>query len=167
MDSGFVFVKYWSQTLLCQWLLKRIEKNSFERIWMMWRMQTEECDRLKTVSPWKLVLDEFNSLLYFSYIFCFSTGLYAGIKFFIIDFMFKSCPKLRDKYDTPYIVWNSLPTDPQLKERSNATVSRRVRNTTLSAVCCLSTITVSLPVAFLTIQWLTQIIQDSKVSTKS
>lgn len=54
-------------------------------------------------------------------------GLYGGIKFFIIDFLFKSCPKLRDKYDTPYIVWNSLPTDPQLKERINATVSRRVR----------------------------------------
>uniref|UniRef100_A0A673HF01 GRAM domain-containing protein 4-like n=1 Tax=Sinocyclocheilus rhinocerous TaxID=307959 RepID=A0A673HF01_9TELE len=54
-------------------------------------------------------------------------GLYAGIKFFIIDFLFKSCPKLRDKYDTPYIMWNSLPTDPQLKERSNATVSRRIQ----------------------------------------
>lgn len=56
----------------------------------------------------------------------FMIGLYAGIKFFIIDFLFKSCPKLRDKYDTPYIVWNSLPTDPQLKERMNATVSRRI-----------------------------------------
>ncbi|XP_028285629.1 GRAM domain-containing protein 4 isoform X2 [Parambassis ranga] len=56
----------------------------------------------------------------------FLIGLYAGIKFFIIDFLFKSCPKLRDKYDTPYIVWNSLPTDPQLKERTNATVSRRL-----------------------------------------
>ncbi|KTG04072.1 hypothetical protein cypCar_00010261 [Cyprinus carpio] len=55
----------------------------------------------------------------------FMIGLYAGIKFFIIDFLFKSCPKLRDKYDTPHIMWNSLPTDPQLKERSNATVSRR------------------------------------------
>ncbi|KAJ8261829.1 hypothetical protein GJAV_G00158920 [Gymnothorax javanicus] len=54
-------------------------------------------------------------------------GLYAGIKFFIIDFLFKSCPKLRDKYDTPHIVWASLPTDPQLKERSNATVSRRIQ----------------------------------------
>ncbi|XP_041833306.1 GRAM domain-containing protein 4 isoform X1 [Melanotaenia boesemani] len=56
----------------------------------------------------------------------FMIGVYAGIKFFIIDFLFKSCPKLRDKYDTPYIVWNSLPTDPQLKERTNATVSRRL-----------------------------------------
>ncbi|KAG7454404.1 hypothetical protein MATL_G00259400 [Megalops atlanticus] len=57
----------------------------------------------------------------------FMIGLYAGIKFFIIDFIFKSCPKLRDKYDTPYIVWNSLPTDPQLKERSNAMLSRRIQ----------------------------------------
>ncbi|KAG7320285.1 hypothetical protein KOW79_016138 [Hemibagrus wyckioides] len=56
----------------------------------------------------------------------FIIGLYAGIKFFIIDFLFKSCPKLRDKYDTPYIVWNNLPTDPQLKERTNATMSRRI-----------------------------------------
>ncbi|CAM4734660.1 unnamed protein product [Leuciscus chuanchicus] len=55
----------------------------------------------------------------------FMIGFYAGIKFFIIDFIFKSCPKLRDKYDTPYIVWANLPTDPQLKERNNATLSRR------------------------------------------
>uniref|UniRef100_A0A673XWG0 GRAM domain containing 4 n=1 Tax=Salmo trutta TaxID=8032 RepID=A0A673XWG0_SALTR len=54
----------------------------------------------------------------------FMIGLYAGIKFFIIDFMFRSCPKLRDKYDTPHIIWTSLPTDPQLK---GATLSRRVR----------------------------------------
>ncbi|TNN70467.1 GRAM domain-containing protein 4 [Liparis tanakae] len=73
----------------------------------------------------------------------FMMGLYAGIKFFIIDFLFKSCQKLRDKYDTPFIVWNSLPTDPQLKERTNATVSRRVRglkrvhaHTRLSSLLC-------------------------------
>ncbi|KAM8884485.1 GRAM domain-containing protein 4 isoform 1-T1 [Synchiropus picturatus] len=70
----------------------------------------------------------------------FIIGLYAGIKFFIIDFLFKSCPKLRDKYDTPYIVWNSLPTDPQLKERTNATMSRRVQpvasRSSLAAVPC-------------------------------
>ncbi|NXX69880.1 GRAM4 protein, partial [Spizella passerina] len=54
-------------------------------------------------------------------------GLYAGVKFFLIDFIFKRCPRLRAKYDTPYIIWISLLTDPQLKERSNATVSRRVR----------------------------------------
>ncbi|XP_063998520.1 GRAM domain-containing protein 4 isoform X1 [Pogoniulus pusillus] len=54
-------------------------------------------------------------------------GLYAGIKFFLIDFVFKRCPRLRAKYDTPYIIWTSLPTDPQLKDRSNATVSRRLQ----------------------------------------
>ncbi|XP_075284960.1 GRAM domain-containing protein 4-like isoform X2 [Opisthocomus hoazin] len=52
-------------------------------------------------------------------------GLYAGIKFFLTDFIFKRCPRLRAKYDTPYIIWTSLLTDLQLKERSNATVSRR------------------------------------------
>lgn len=59
-----------------------------------------------------------------------SLGLYAGIKFFLIDFIFKRCPRLRAKYDTPYIIWRSLPTDPQLKERAGATVSRRVSSPT-------------------------------------
>uniref|UniRef100_A0A6I8NRX2 GRAM domain-containing protein 4 n=1 Tax=Ornithorhynchus anatinus TaxID=9258 RepID=A0A6I8NRX2_ORNAN len=54
-------------------------------------------------------------------------GLYAGIKFFLIDFIFKRCPRLRAKYDTPYIIWTNLPTDPQLKERSLAAVSRRLQ----------------------------------------
>uniref|UniRef100_A0A671PN12 GRAM domain-containing protein 4-like n=1 Tax=Sinocyclocheilus anshuiensis TaxID=1608454 RepID=A0A671PN12_9TELE len=63
----------------------------------------------------------------------FMIGVYAGIKFFIIDFIFKSCPKLRDKYDTPHIVWTNLPTDPQLKERNSATLSRRVSETVCSA----------------------------------
>ncbi|MEQ2228855.1 GRAM domain-containing protein 4 [Ilyodon furcidens] len=53
-------------------------------------------------------------------------GVYAGIKFFIIDFILKSCPKLRQRFDTPYIIWTNLPTDLQLKERSNTTLSRRV-----------------------------------------
>uniref|UniRef100_A0A8C2LCB4 GRAM domain containing 4 n=1 Tax=Cricetulus griseus TaxID=10029 RepID=A0A8C2LCB4_CRIGR len=56
-------------------------------------------------------------------------GLYAGIKFFLIDFIFKRCPRLRAKYDTPYIIWKNLPTDPQLKERAGATVSRRLQTT--------------------------------------
>ncbi|XP_062856103.1 GRAM domain-containing protein 4 [Trichomycterus rosablanca] len=55
----------------------------------------------------------------------FIIGLYAGVKFFIIDFIFKSCPKLRDKYDTPHIIWKNLPTDPQLKERQSSNISRR------------------------------------------
>ncbi|KAE8296647.1 GRAM domain-containing protein 4 Death-inducing protein [Larimichthys crocea] len=55
----------------------------------------------------------------------FIIGVYAGIKFFIIDFIFKSCPKLRQRYDTPYIIWTNLPTDLQLKERNTTTLSRR------------------------------------------
>ncbi|XP_045431051.1 GRAM domain-containing protein 4 isoform X2 [Pipistrellus kuhlii] len=54
-----------------------------------------------------------------------AVGLYAGIKFFLIDFVFKRCPRLRAKYDTPYIIWTSLPTDPQLKERSSAAAMSR------------------------------------------
>ncbi|KAI3370582.1 hypothetical protein L3Q82_007153 [Scortum barcoo] len=54
----------------------------------------------------------------------FIIGVYAGIKFFIIDFIFRSCPKLRQRYDTPYIIWTNLPTDLQLKERSNTTLRR-------------------------------------------
>ncbi|XP_032895644.1 GRAM domain-containing protein 4 isoform X3 [Amblyraja radiata] len=53
-------------------------------------------------------------------------GLYGGVKFFLIDFIFKRCPRFREKYDTPYIVWKNLPTDPQLKERSNAILTRRL-----------------------------------------
>ncbi|CAK6981927.1 GRAM domain-containing protein 4-like [Scomber scombrus] len=57
----------------------------------------------------------------------FIIGVYAGIKFFIIDFIFKSCPKLRQRFDTPFIIWTSLPTDLQLKERSGTAMSRRVQ----------------------------------------
>ncbi|CAG5958624.1 unnamed protein product [Menidia menidia] len=52
-------------------------------------------------------------------------GVYAGIKFFLIDFVFKSCPKLRQRYDTPFIIWTHLPTDLQLKERGSTQLSRR------------------------------------------
>lgn len=56
----------------------------------------------------------------------FIIGVYAGIKFFIINFIFKSCPKLKQRFDTPYIIWTNLPTDLQLKERSSTMLSRRV-----------------------------------------
>ena len=64
-------------------------------------------------------------------------GLYAGIKFFLIDFIFKRCPRLRAKYDTPYIIWKSLPTDPQLKERSSTAASRRVGRVPAGEACLL------------------------------
>uniref|UniRef100_A0A3B4Y8R7 GRAM domain containing 4 n=1 Tax=Seriola lalandi dorsalis TaxID=1841481 RepID=A0A3B4Y8R7_SERLL len=63
----------------------------------------------------------------------FIIAVYAGIKFFIIDFIFKSCPKLRQRFDTPYIIWTNLPTDLQLKERSSTTLSRRVSSLSAAA----------------------------------
>ncbi|KAI4797641.1 hypothetical protein KUCAC02_024956, partial [Chaenocephalus aceratus] len=56
----------------------------------------------------------------------FIVSVYAGIKFFVIDFLFKSCPKLRQRFDTPFIIWTHLPTDLQLKERGGSTLTRRV-----------------------------------------
>lgn len=56
----------------------------------------------------------------------FIVGMYAGIKFFVIDFFYKRSPKLRQRFDTPYVIWTNLPTDLQLKERSSSsTLSRR------------------------------------------
>ncbi|KAM9807681.1 GRAM domain-containing protein 4-like [Neosynchiropus ocellatus] len=51
--------------------------------------------------------------------------VYAGVKFFIINLIFKSCPKLRQRFDTPYVIWTNLPTDLQQKERSSTSMSRR------------------------------------------
>ncbi|XP_072768006.1 GRAM domain-containing protein 4-like isoform X2 [Nerophis lumbriciformis] len=53
-------------------------------------------------------------------------GVVAGVKFFIINFIFRSCPKLRERYDTVHIVWTSLPTDLQLRERGDPSLSRRL-----------------------------------------
>uniref|UniRef100_A0A8D3DHA8 GRAM domain-containing protein n=1 Tax=Scophthalmus maximus TaxID=52904 RepID=A0A8D3DHA8_SCOMX len=55
----------------------------------------------------------------------FLIAMYAGIKFFIINFIFMSCPKLRQRFDTPHVIWTNLPTDLQLKERGSTTLSRR------------------------------------------
>uniref|UniRef100_A0A3Q2YVA0 GRAM domain containing 4 n=1 Tax=Hippocampus comes TaxID=109280 RepID=A0A3Q2YVA0_HIPCM len=56
----------------------------------------------------------------------FIIGVFVGIKFFIINFIFKSCPKLRQRYDTAHIVWTGLPTDVQMRERANNSAGRRV-----------------------------------------
>ncbi|XP_077424467.1 GRAM domain-containing protein 4-like isoform X2 [Vanacampus margaritifer] len=56
----------------------------------------------------------------------FIIGVFAAIKFFIINFIFKSCPKLRRRYDTAHIVWTGLPTDVQMRERANASPGKRV-----------------------------------------
>lgn len=55
----------------------------------------------------------------------FIIGMFAGIKFFIIDFFYKRSPKLRQRFDTPYVIWTNLPTDLQLKEGGGSALSRR------------------------------------------
>ncbi|XP_061628643.1 GRAM domain-containing protein 4-like isoform X2 [Phyllopteryx taeniolatus] len=55
----------------------------------------------------------------------FIIGVFVGIKFFIINFIFKSCPKLRQRYDTAHIVWTGLPTDLQRREQANPSPGRR------------------------------------------
>lgn len=61
----------------------------------------------------------------------FIIGMFAGIKFFVIDFFYKRSPKLRQRFDTPYMIWINLPTDLQLKERSSSSTLNR-RATTAS-----------------------------------
>ncbi|XP_049578386.1 GRAM domain-containing protein 4 [Syngnathus scovelli] len=56
----------------------------------------------------------------------FIIGVFVGVKFFIINFIFKSCPKLRERYDTAHIVWSRLPTDVQMLERAARASGRRV-----------------------------------------
>ncbi|XP_051916579.1 GRAM domain-containing protein 4-like [Hippocampus zosterae] len=55
----------------------------------------------------------------------FIIGVFVGIKFFVINFIFKSCPKLRRRYDTAHIVWSGLPTDVQMRERACDSAGRR------------------------------------------
>uniref|UniRef100_A0A3B5PVY2 GRAM domain-containing protein n=1 Tax=Xiphophorus maculatus TaxID=8083 RepID=A0A3B5PVY2_XIPMA len=54
----------------------------------------------------------------------FIIGVFVGIKLFIIDLIFKRCPKLRQRFDAPYTAWTNLPTDLQLKEHGNTALSR-------------------------------------------
>ncbi|XP_077601085.1 GRAM domain-containing protein 4-like isoform X2 [Stigmatopora nigra] len=58
----------------------------------------------------------------------FIIGVFVGVKFFIINFIFKSCPKLRQRYDTVHIIWTSLPTDIQMTKQVNSSPSRRLLN---------------------------------------
>ncbi|XP_061679938.1 GRAM domain-containing protein 4-like [Syngnathoides biaculeatus] len=55
----------------------------------------------------------------------FVIGVFVGVKFFVVNFIFKSCPKLRRRYDTAHIVWSGLPTDLQMRERSDRPLGRR------------------------------------------
>ncbi|XP_057693851.1 GRAM domain-containing protein 4-like [Corythoichthys intestinalis] len=60
----------------------------------------------------------------------FMIGVFVGVKFFIINFIFRTCPKLRQRYDTAHIIWTSLPTDLQMRERANPSTGRRIPGAT-------------------------------------
>lgn len=49
--------------------------------------------------------------------FCVS-GLYLGVKLFVIDYFFNRYPRLKRKRDTVYKIWLSLPTDVEKEKRS-------------------------------------------------
>ncbi|XP_045103081.1 uncharacterized protein LOC123499323 isoform X3 [Portunus trituberculatus] len=45
------------------------------------------------------------------------TGIYMGLKFFVMDFVFFRYPRIRLKYDTTSRLWDTLPTDADLERR--------------------------------------------------
>lgn len=46
------------------------------------------------------------------------TGIYLGLKFFVLDFIFFRYPRIRLKYDTTSRLWDTLPTDADLERRA-------------------------------------------------
>ncbi|KAG0714949.1 GRAM domain-containing protein 4 [Chionoecetes opilio] len=46
------------------------------------------------------------------------TGIYLGLKFFVLDFIFFRYPRIRIKYDTTSRLWDTLPTDADLERRA-------------------------------------------------
>ncbi|XP_066938517.1 uncharacterized protein [Macrobrachium rosenbergii] len=51
------------------------------------------------------------------------TGVYLGLKFFVMDYVFYRYPRIRQKYDSTSRLWDTLPTDADLERRGD-----RVRN---------------------------------------
>ena len=71
-------------------------------------------------------------------------GLYLGIKWFIIDYIYYRFPRIRAKHDSVYQIWQTLPTDSQLEKQRHKLAIDRVSAYTLetkadikkSAVLC-------------------------------
>ncbi|KAK7084124.1 GRAM domain-containing protein 4, partial [Halocaridina rubra] len=49
------------------------------------------------------------------------TGVYLGLKFFVMDYVFFRYPRIRQKYDTTSRLWDTLPTDADLERRGDKT----------------------------------------------
>ncbi|XP_074645766.1 GRAM domain-containing protein 4-like isoform X2 [Tubulanus polymorphus] len=52
-------------------------------------------------------------------------GVYAGIKLFVIDYIYQRFPRIRQKHDTVYKMWQDLPTDHQLEKQMTHNVIDR------------------------------------------
>ncbi|ROT66241.1 putative GRAM domain-containing protein 4-like [Penaeus vannamei] len=46
-------------------------------------------------------------------------GVYLGIKFFVLDYVFYRYPRIRQKYDSTSRLWDTLPTDADLERRND------------------------------------------------
>ncbi|XP_022256078.1 GRAM domain-containing protein 4-like [Limulus polyphemus] len=58
-----------------------------------------------------------------------AAGLYLGVKMFLVDYVFYRFPRVQQKYDSTWKLWNSLPTDAELeKKHSRAKIDRNVIN---------------------------------------
>lgn len=55
------------------------------------------------------------------------TGIYLGLKFFVLDFIFFRYPRIRLKYDTTSRLWDTLPTDADLERRGEKVGSAEER----------------------------------------
>ena len=56
-----------------------------------------------------------------------ATGLYLGIKLFLLDYLFMRFPRFKMKYDSSYRMWQQLPTDAEYEKRSMKFEIDRVR----------------------------------------
>ncbi|XP_076340614.1 GRAM domain-containing protein 4-like [Tachypleus tridentatus] len=58
-----------------------------------------------------------------------AAGLYLGVKMFLVDYVFYRFPRVQQKYDTTWKLWNFLPTDAELEKKHNrAKIDRNLIN---------------------------------------
>ena len=66
----------------------------------------------------------------------YSTGLYLGVKLFLLDNIFRKFPRVKVKYDMAYSMWQSLPTHLQKQRRKTMENRRKVIKYKLMILNC-------------------------------
>jgi hypothetical protein len=56
----------------------------------------------------------------------FFAGLYMGLKWFVIEYVYHRFPRIKAKHDTVYRIWQTLPTDGELGRRSHQQAIHKV-----------------------------------------